>query len=51
METVTGIDMAGRAVLVGDRHVPYDFLIIATGARHVAYGREARGYAAGHALI
>jgi NADH dehydrogenase FAD-containing subunit len=40
METVTGIDMAGRAVLIGDRHVPYDFLIIATGARHAYFGHD-----------
>jgi len=40
METVTGIDRAGRAVLLGERRVPYDFLIIATGARHAYFGHD-----------
>ena len=40
METVTGIDAAGRAVLVGEQRVPYDFLIIATGARHSYFGHD-----------
>ena len=31
---VTGIDTAARRVIVEDRHIPYDFLILATGARH-----------------
>ena len=40
MATVTGIDTAGRAVLIGERRVPYDFLIIATGARHAYFGHD-----------
>ena len=40
METVTGIDAAGRAVLVGEQRVPYDFLIVATGARHSYFGHD-----------
>jgi len=40
METVTGIDTAGRAALIGGRRVPYDFLIIATGARHAYFGHD-----------
>jgi NADH dehydrogenase FAD-containing subunit len=40
METVTGIDTAGRAVLIGERRVAYDFLIIATGARHSYFGHD-----------
>jgi NADH dehydrogenase FAD-containing subunit len=31
--TVTGIDVVGRAVLIGERRIPYDQLVIATGAR------------------
>ena len=31
--SVTGIDTAGRSVLIGNRRIPYDLLIIATGAR------------------
>jgi Ribulose-phosphate 3 epimerase family len=33
LATVTGIDVAARAVLVGERRIPYDQLVIATGAR------------------
>jgi len=40
METVTGIDAVGRAVLLGERRVPYDFLIVATGARHSYFGHD-----------
>ncbi|HEV3183396.1 MAG TPA: NAD(P)/FAD-dependent oxidoreductase [Xanthobacteraceae bacterium] len=38
--SVTGIDVAGRAVLLGQRRVPYDYLIVATGARHAYFGHE-----------
>jgi NADH dehydrogenase len=38
--SVTGIDVAGRAVLLGRRRVPYDYLIVATGARHAYFGHE-----------
>ncbi len=37
---VTGVDKEKRAVLAGDRRVPYDYLIIATGARHAYFGRD-----------
>jgi NADH dehydrogenase len=35
---VTGINVAGRAVLVDERRVPYDYLVVATGARHSYFG-------------
>jgi NADH:quinone reductase (non-electrogenic) len=38
--TVTGIDVAGRAVLLGERRIPYDQLIIATGARESYFGHD-----------
>ena len=31
---VTGVDLAGRQVRLGDRTIPYDQLIVATGATH-----------------
>lgn len=38
--TVTGVDTAGKAVILEDRRVPYDQLILATGARHSYFGRD-----------
>ena len=40
METITGIDAAGRAVLIGEQRVAYDFLIVATGAHHSYFGHD-----------
>jgi NADH:ubiquinone reductase (H+-translocating) len=37
---VSGIDLAGRRVLAGDRQVDYDFLIVATGAQHAYFGHD-----------
>jgi NADH dehydrogenase len=37
---VSGIDMAGRAVLIGERRIPYDQLVIATGARESYFGHD-----------
>ncbi|MCA8886752.1 MAG: NAD(P)/FAD-dependent oxidoreductase, partial [Hyphomonadaceae bacterium] len=38
--TVETIDTAKREVVLGDRRVAYDFLIIATGARHAYFGHD-----------
>ena len=38
--TVTGIDTAGRTVLIGPRRIAYDRLIIATGARESYFGHD-----------
>ena len=40
METVTGIDAAKRSVLIGEEQLRYDFLVIATGARHAYFGHD-----------
>jgi NADH dehydrogenase len=37
---VDGIDKARRVVRLRDREVPYDWLIVATGARHAYFGHE-----------
>ena len=37
---VDGVDVASREVRVGDRRVPYDYLILATGARHAYFGHD-----------
>src|ERR1700747_1031495 len=38
--TGTAVDRAGRAVLIGERRVPYDMLVIATGARDAYFGHD-----------
>ena len=38
METVTGIDVAGKRVLCGTRAVPYDTLVVSTGSRPSYFG-------------
>jgi NADH dehydrogenase len=40
LANVSGIDLASREVLAEDRRIPYDILIIATGARHAYFGRD-----------
>jgi NADH:quinone reductase (non-electrogenic) len=37
---VTGIDAEARMVEIGDRRIPYDTLIVATGARHAYFGND-----------
>ena len=38
---VTGVDRDARTVRMGDEAVPYDYLILATGARHAYFGNDA----------
>lgn len=38
MADVTGIDVEKKRVLAGERGVPFDYLIVATGARHGYFG-------------
>ena len=40
METVTGIDAAKRTALIGGERLRYDFLVIATSARHAYFGHD-----------
>lgn len=37
---VTGVDLQGKAVLLGQSRIPYDHLVIATGARHGYLGHD-----------
>jgi NADH dehydrogenase FAD-containing subunit/uncharacterized membrane protein YphA (DoxX/SURF4 family) len=37
---VTGVDSARRQVLIGDTEVPYDYLVLATGASHSYFGQD-----------
>jgi putative oxidoreductase len=38
--TVTGVDTEGRHVLVGEQRIPYDYLVLATGAAHSYFGKD-----------
>jgi NADH:ubiquinone reductase (H+-translocating) len=37
---VDGVDVADRVVRIGSRRVPYDYLVLATGARHAYFGHD-----------
>ena len=37
---VTGIDTVQQEVLIGRRHIPYDHLVLATGASHSYFGHD-----------
>lgn len=41
LDRVTGVDLASREVLMAGRRLPYDYLVIATGARHSYFGNDA----------
>jgi NADH dehydrogenase len=40
MDEVTGFDLERRAVETADCEIPYDYLIVAAGARHAYFGHE-----------
>lgn len=40
MGKVAAIDKAAKTVIAGDQRVPYDYLIVATGARHAYFGHD-----------
>lgn len=40
MGRVSGVDAARRVVRLEDRELPYDYLVLATGARHSYFGRD-----------
>jgi len=39
--TVTGVDATAKHVMIDSQAVPYDFLVLATGATHSYFGRDA----------
>jgi NADH:ubiquinone reductase (H+-translocating) len=41
LANVTGVDTARQQVIASGRRIPYDSLIIATGARHAYFGHDA----------
>jgi putative oxidoreductase len=38
--TVTGMDAKRRVVKLGDKELPYDYLVLATGAAHSYFGKD-----------
>lgn len=38
--TVTRVDVASRTVLLGEKRIPYDYLVLATGAAHGYFGHD-----------
>lgn len=40
MGEVTGVDKENRRVMMGDRSIPYDYLVLATGARDAYFGHD-----------
>jgi NADH dehydrogenase/putative oxidoreductase len=38
--TVSGVDAQSRQVIVGEQRLPYDYLVLATGAAHSYFGRD-----------
>ena len=40
LATVTGVDVPTKHVLVGEERIPFDFLVLATGAEHSYFGRN-----------
>src|SRR5688572_13774717 len=40
MAEVLGVDTAAKVVRLGDREIPYDTLVLATGARHSYFGHD-----------
>ncbi|QFI69303.1 NAD(P)/FAD-dependent oxidoreductase [Sinorhizobium alkalisoli] len=41
MDRVESVDTAARCVVTGARRIAYDYLIVATGARHTYFGNDA----------
>ncbi len=37
---VTGVDTEGQEIVLGGQRVPYDYLVLATGASHSYFGRD-----------
>lgn len=40
MEKVEGVDKQSRHVITENRRIPYDYLVVATGARHAYFGHD-----------
>src|SRR5579871_4615229 len=43
MAEVTGVDTEHKQVLMGEEFIPYDYLVLATGAQHSYFGHDEWG--------
>jgi NADH dehydrogenase len=47
LANVSGVDTARSEVVAEGRHIPYDYLVVATGAEHAYFGHDWSSYAPG----
>ena len=47
LATVSGIDAAGKEIVAEGRRIPFDYLVVATGAEHAYFGNDWASYAPG----
>src|SRR5437667_9191164 len=40
LATVSGVDVARREVIADNRRIPYDYLVLGTGAQHAYFGHD-----------
>ena len=40
LDKVTGVDAERKEVVMGENRIPYDYLVLATGARHSYFGKD-----------
>jgi NADH dehydrogenase len=45
LATVSGIDAAGKEIVAEGRRIPFDYLVVATGAEHAYFGNDWASYA------
>ena len=44
---VSGVDVAGKEIVAESRRIPFDYLVVATGAEHAYFGNDWASYAPG----
>ena len=44
---VSGVDVAGKEIVAEGRRIPFDYLVVATGAEHAYFGNDWASYAPG----
>src|SRR5712671_4914522 len=44
---ISGVDVAGKEIVAESRRIPFDYLVVATGAEHAYFGNDWASYAPG----